>query len=60
MVASQLLTASRVETRLLYALTWPEEARKQHEEMGFHEGWGALNRNADAKGRRHVYGAHHQ
>ncbi|WP_199194795.1 SRPBCC domain-containing protein [Phyllobacterium phragmitis] len=25
---------------IVCALHWTEEARKKHEEMGFHEGWG--------------------
>lgn len=30
------------------ALHWTEEARKQHEEMGFHEGWGKTTDQLEA------------
>ncbi|WP_119301060.1 SRPBCC family protein [Dongia deserti] len=33
------------------ALHWTEEARKQHEEMGFHEGWGQTAGKLEALAR---------
>jgi uncharacterized protein YndB with AHSA1/START domain len=33
------------------ALHWTEEARKQHEEMGFHEGWGQTTGQLEALAR---------
>jgi uncharacterized protein YndB with AHSA1/START domain len=33
------------------ALHWTEEARKQHEEMGFHEGWARTTGQLEALAR---------
>lgn len=33
------------------ALHWTEEARRQHEEMGFHEGWGQITGQLEALAR---------
>lgn len=33
------------------ALHWTEEARKQHEAMGFHEGWGQTSGQLEALAR---------
>jgi uncharacterized protein YndB with AHSA1/START domain len=37
---------------VLRALHWTDEARRQHEEMGFHEGWGRATSKLEALGQK--------